>query len=498
MSGEKTLRMSEDNIPYEVLLTPSKIEYQNIDIISSQSFTDGYSFYHLYVPVSEVKRLSLPTDANPREPTRVDVVNKMISAIRDDPDKFHHWNNGITIICNDVNHNISDKTVEIDFTEGDGICNGGHTYFSIATFEGPIDDLCKVHLELVCLPQSLVGINRKHAVNQIASKRNRNRQLHPTTQADYLGLYKPFQDKLKDYKKYVSWHEGDSEAHDESIKSDHFIRLMASLDPFWFQHPQISSAKTKANHKAATGGIASIHAKWMAGAENNNPEASLFHMSELSREILELREDIAYSIKDDDFSGVSGTLRITNFYKWINGGDSARLLQLGQHEGNEGSKMPGTFEVMLIGSFRTNVWIGLDEDGKPQLIGFLKKPIDLWNETKCDILDKSKSLFMSFNNDSNTFNRADASFNEQLINIAYGKNVPEHPQYFYEIGSGEKYEYCESGATHFLLISGKVYVMLNEIVDIVPHGAYAYKKASIAESNSNIIIEEDNKVVPIN
>ncbi|MGE3550428.1 MAG: AIPR family protein, partial [Geobacter sp.] len=304
MSGEKTSRMSEDNIPYEVLLTPNKIEYQNIDFISSHSFIDGYSFYHLYVSVSEVKRLSLPTDANPREPTRVDVVNKMISAIKDDPDKFHHWNNGITIICNGVTHNDSEKTLEIDFTEGDGICNGGHTYFSIATFEGPINDLCKVHLELVCLPQSLEGNDRKHAVNQIASKRNRNRQLHPTTQADYLGLYKPFQNKLKNYRKFISWHEGDSEAHDDSIKSDHFIRLMASLDPFWFQHPQISAAKTKANHKAATGGIASIHSKWMAGAENNNPEASLFHMSELAREIIELRDDIAYSIKDDDFSGV--------------------------------------------------------------------------------------------------------------------------------------------------------------------------------------------------
>jgi hypothetical protein len=473
MSGRLIQKKSEDNFEYEVLETPADVKFSDINVISGLDFSDGYSFHHLYIPCSQIKNLGLPTDANPREPTRADVVDKMCKTITENPDKFHHWNNGISVICDDVDE-IDEKTVKIYFKEGDGICNGGHTYFSIATFPH-IPDNCMVHLELIKLPTGIDIEDRKRVVNQIASTRNRNRQLHPTTQADYLGHYEFFKDWLGNNSVFISWHEGDSEAHQDSIKSDHFIRLLASIDPYWFSHPVIKPKAHRQNHKSATGGIASIHARWLRGVEDGDFENNLYHMAPFGREILQLRDYLSYSLNHDIFTEVTGNLRLTKFYEWFSA--QKRTLHFNPHQDLHGLKLPGTFEVLLIGSFRHNVWVGENEDGNPTYIGVLRKLPDLWDSTKCVILDKLKSLFSSFDNDSGNFNRADASFNEQLIDIEYGRNRPDHPEYFYDLSTKNKYIFDEDVFTHQLAISDGRYVELVPTEgEEIPKGAFPYRK----------------------
>lgn len=476
MNGTKVTRQSEDGEEYEVIQTPATIEFHDLRVVPSHSFSDGYSFHHLYVPCSQVKSIGLPTDANPREPTRADVVKRMEITIKENPEKFHHMNNGISIICDNVEA-IGEDTVKIVFQEGDGICNGGHTYFSIVTHPD-IPDSCLVHLELIKLPNSLDTELRKQVINDIASARNRNRQLLPTTQADYLGYYDPFKNALGSNQSYISWHEGDSDAHRDAIKSDHFIRMLACVDPFWFNHPQIKSRRSKQNHKSATGGIAANHNRWMSGVDNGDFEENLYHMAPLGSELLELRDYISYSLKNDSFSEVSGNLRKTKFFDWYSGDTkSNRPLHHGIHCGKVGYKLPATFEILLIGTFRYNVWISLTSDGEPILIGALDTFTGLWDETKCDLLEKLKSLFVTLDNDSASFNRAESSFDYQLIDLLYGKKPPAHPEYFYNIATRDRYVHDEKNPTHYLTISDGKYAELTEIEDDpVPKEAFLYRK----------------------
>jgi hypothetical protein len=143
------------------------------------------------------------------------------------PSRFHHWNNGITVVCDEVVH--ASPAITLRFEDGSGICNGGHTYFSIVTFPSAIDTTALVHIEAIELPQDMSPEMRRVAINDIARYRNANRALAPTTQADFLGYYKPFQDALGADATAVKWHEGDSNAVAEALPSETLIRMLAEL-----------------------------------------------------------------------------------------------------------------------------------------------------------------------------------------------------------------------------------------------------------------------------
>jgi hypothetical protein len=132
-----TKNSMDETIKYDVLQTPDHINLSNVIKIDEHVFEDNYKFIHCYVSMSDIKQYGLPIDANPREPSRVSVVNQMINTIRDNPDKFHHWNNGISLVCTKLNYNKDTQVLHVEFNEGDGICNGGHTYFAIVKAAKP-------------------------------------------------------------------------------------------------------------------------------------------------------------------------------------------------------------------------------------------------------------------------------------------------------------------------------------------------------------------------
>ena len=120
--------------------------------------------------------------------------------------------------------------------------------------------------------------------------------------------------------------------------------------------------------------------------------------------------------------------------------------------------------------------VGLDEDGVPIFVGALNTFTELWNETKCDLLERLKSLFQTLDNDSAKFNRAEASFDFQLIDLLYGKRPPENPEYFYDIRSGQHYVSDTNAPTHHLSISDDIFVELAEIEGgVIPSGAIPYR-----------------------
>ena len=443
---------SEDDIDYPVLATPGTVTFKSELDACPADFSDGYSFCHIYVRCEELKSHCAPLEANPREPTRADVVKKMEKTLREEPDKFHHWNNGITLICEDFTYNSESQELEVKFESGSGVCNGGHTYFSIVTFPSKLPDNCFVHLEFIKIPDGINAVQRKQIINDIASRRNRNRALLPTTQADYLGMYDEFKDSLNDKSNCVNWHEGDSDAKTGAVKSELLIRMLAAMDPFWFNHPIISS--TKGNHKKASTSSKAIHREWFDAASEKDPQKNLKHMAALTPDILELADHISLSIQKDSFAEMPGKFRATSFYKYL----TASQQQLQHIEGEEcGAQLPNPILIMLLGSFRSNVWLGLNDDGIADYVGFLVDPGELWDKTRHEILEKLLSAFDDANKEPLQFIKKNVPYDQQLINFEYGKNPPKLPAFFFYYPDDRWFKRKANG-THLLKCSDECYV----------------------------------------
>jgi hypothetical protein len=437
-----SLRTSSDNIEYAVAETPASITITDIQYGGTATTADGYSFHHFFVPCEKIRQCGLPLDANPREPTRASVVKDMSLTLANNPALFHHWNNGITLVCDEIS--IYENTATLRFEEGSGICNGGHTYFTIVTFPTEIPIQALVHIEVIAIPGNLTPEQRKHSINDIARNRNANRALLPSTQADFLGYYAPFKNALGPDCSMVKWHEGDSDAEPNAIASETLIRMLASLDPFWFQHPVHSPAKP--NHRNAATGSGTIHSRWYDN--QRDPEANLAHMAPLTKEVFRIADIISYSLRRSDMAPVGGTFRNTSFYRWLKSNDRVlRFYNTGEH----GDQLPNPALIMFLGAFRSNVWIAKDEDGNPALIGMIMNPEALWQESFGEYLRSLSGIFADNDQNPSTFIKASSPYDAQLLTISYGRRPPEHPLYFYDITTGLRYLKTDpDNATHIL------------------------------------------------
>jgi hypothetical protein len=117
-------------------------------------------------------------DADPREPAKAGgQVEKMQDCLSNHPNDFVKLNNGITMICDSVdNASPGPGLCRVAFGAGQGICNGGHTYFSIVTNPTipTVDAL--VHLEVIEFPEGLDADQRRKIASDISQARNNNTQ----------------------------------------------------------------------------------------------------------------------------------------------------------------------------------------------------------------------------------------------------------------------------------------------------------------------------------
>jgi hypothetical protein len=438
-----SLRTSSDNIEYSVAATPTEINLHNIQYGGKATTADGYSFHHFFVPCEELRQCGLPLDANPREPTRASVVKDMALTLTNHPSLFHHWNNGITVVCDGLI--INEQSAKIRFEEGSGICNGGHTYFTIVTFPTEIPEQALVHIEVIAIPSGLTPEQRKHSINDIARNRNANRALLPSTQADFLGYYTPFKSALGIDSSMVKWHEGDSSAESNAIASETLIRMLAALDPLWFQHPIHSPAKP--NHRNAATGSGTIHSRWYDNQKD--PEANLAHMAPLTKDAFRIADIISYNLRHADMATVGGNFRNTLFYRdWLKGGN--RDLRF-YKSGLQGDQIPNPALIMMLGAFRSNVWIAKDELGNPSLIGMIMNPEALWQESFGEYLRSLSGIFSDSDQNPSIFIKANSPYDSQLLTISYGRRPPENPLYFHDLSNGVKYTKADAdNATHIL------------------------------------------------
>ena len=108
---------------------------------------------------SELRDKKFPLDANPRKPSPTKVVRIMQKTLIDNPKDFHNLNNGITIIATSVELNTNKNEI-INYSApignyGDGICNGGHTYYAIEQYQAPTMPEALVRLKFLCSIQKL-------------------------------------------------------------------------------------------------------------------------------------------------------------------------------------------------------------------------------------------------------------------------------------------------------------------------------------------------------
>ena len=440
-----TKRRSTDGIEYAVLSIPDKLDLPVVSY-SAQPNLSPYRFYHLYVRASTVRAAHLPLDSNPREPSMNSQVRAMQDTLRDEPSQFHKWNNGMSVVCDSLHHDTAAGTCVLTFSEGEGVCNGGHTYFAIATlpFEPAPDAL--VHLEVIELPGALAGQDKRNAIAEISRYRNNNTKLALQSLADFQGYYDMFKRAMPGMSNLVRWHENDSSAIQGAISSDHLVRLLAAMDPRWYAHPVFN--KKGEVHRSAATAVQSIHYRWYEAVDDpTKSRYGLVHMTPMIRELLEIRDRIAFDLKH---ATLPKGLRNTSFFtSWIRPRDSERVLLTNRLE--KGAAFPGTLDVLFMGLFRTNVWLGLDPTAKIPLVGWYLNPLGLWQSERDRILQALARAFDDFGKEPTEFIRADTPYANDLYVQGTGAAAPK-PTVVYEVATFKRYLSEPTNPTHALVL----------------------------------------------
>ena len=122
---------------YGYLESPGKFKVDSLVYSEFANVPDNNvdKIYTTWVNCEYIRNNLLPLDpndtkaANPRAPDcKHSVVAEMQSTLKKHPEKFTTLNGGITLVCNDITVD-SNGLLEIDLLLGDGIVNGGHTYY---------------------------------------------------------------------------------------------------------------------------------------------------------------------------------------------------------------------------------------------------------------------------------------------------------------------------------------------------------------------------------
>lgn len=386
---------------FEVLKTPEK---QTYDFISLQEYTnivtdasgksDGYTYWHGYISALEVRDKKFPLDANPRKPSPTPITKNMQVTLQKHPTEFHHWNNGMTIICESITK-VKGKPNQFEISfgtpikkHGDGICNGGHTYYSIVKSNLPLTKNQTVRVELVILPAGLSSVEREDIIKNIAQKRNDNNELDDKTLAHYSGSYDKFITELGADSHTVRWFAGDPNATKDALDATKLIGLLTTIDPYWFPHQLTTTKNTKDGsfHMSSARNPGTKHKSWAKEAVTPLSQKNLDHMVPLTRDLLELIDYVNHSLLTDDYTSITAKPKGTSLWKYFKqDGDKYPLYFHPKSTPKKsilGYKLPFTVKALLAGAFRKNVWIGNDPKGAGiTYVGWYMEPKKLWNDS---------------------------------------------------------------------------------------------------------------------
>jgi hypothetical protein len=430
---------------FNTLETPSTETYKVESFHEYKIGNDTY--WHGYVKGKTIQKKKFPLDANPRKPGPTKVVRIMQATIQKEPTNFHHLNNGMTIIAKTLSYDESKKEITLEFgstsgIHGDGVCNGGHTYFSIDQFKGAISDEMLVKIEVLVLDPNLDADSRSEKIKVIAEARNAHNELESITTAHYSGYYDNLINILGVNKIYFKWYEGDPDAIKNAEKVDSLIAKISSISPHWYAH-YLNTSGNNGNHMSSARNTGSTHKKWES-FKLNEDERNLDYILPLLNDILLLKDEISHSLWKDDFFKVGKRWRSTKIWQYLSSKDPVEL----NFKKLDGKKVKGydlshTFITMILGAFRENVWFSMGDNGV-NLVGWLLNPITLWHTHREIFMRDLNNIASTINAPSfgNAFLQNPAIYNPQFTSYHFGVNVSEHvdrPEIVYQIDSNSKY-----------------------------------------------------------
>lgn len=455
---------------YSQIETPDKVTFPLISYDVHNSFLDGIVYYTAFIPAESIRIGKLPLDPNPRKPEPNALVTGGIQqTLANDPDRFHHRNNGMTIVANKVKF-PSTSTMELGFIEGDGICNGGHTYLAIENFPLTINPDALVRCEIVLIPKSMK--DRSDRILEIARYRNMNNKLKPETEANYLGYYEGFKQVLGSNSKHFKWFEGDPDADYNSGAQGvkHLVRLMGSFDPIWFDHPLTGSSGF--SHRANSNSTATPHNRWFSSASTpGGGDHDLRYISLLIPLMQETMDHVRWSLQHGNFGKITKRWKASKLWQYAKeSGDNVDLkftTKISPIYGKKGYQLPERLEQMIIGGFRKNIWFSIDSKDETEYVGFYMPPIALWEKQGLNYMRELHSYMKAITSSGHlkpivAFNGTEACFRVQLASLEYGadSNIEKlDPVFLIHAPTGDRYlrEVDPKKVTHHMeIIRGTV------------------------------------------
>lgn len=162
-------------------------------------------------------------------------------------------------------------------------------------------------------------------------------------------------------------------------------------------------------------------------------------MGPLIDDILEIKDMLAYSLKSGNDVGA---FRKSGLYQDHLKG-TEKNLHFGEYSGRAGHRINATVEVMMIGMFRSDVYVYYDTDAVPACIGWLMPPKELWDDKKIEVLDQLSEYYSSDGNLREFMNNP-APYTMQLYQYdTYASGYPYPGKKLYEVGSGTEYNRVE-------------------------------------------------------
>lgn len=435
--------LSKGGYEFNVLETPSRQVYEVVQIKSFKLGRDTY--WHGYIKGNEIKKKKFPIDANPRKPGPTKVVKLMQATIQKEPSNFHHLNNGIAVIAENVEYKESTKEITVTYSgttgiHGDGICNGGHSYYSIEQFKSRIDNNLIVRVEFIVLDPMLDSERRAEKIKIIAEARNSHNELESITTAHYSGYYDELIDTMGSNSIFFKWYEGDPNAIKGAEKVDSLISKLTAISPHWYSH-YLNPVGNTGNHLSSARSTGTVHKAWQTYALNSEDERNLKYLLPLVHDLLKLKDTISRSLLSDNYPKVAKVWRRTRLWQYLTDKEPVILFFL---EGDDlGVKVSHTFVTMILGAFRENVWYSVGDSGI-NLVGWLIDPIKLWNDHRELFMRDLNNIASTISAPSfgNAFLQNPAIYNYQFAQYEFGAKIRTaitKPEVVYDVSLGDKF-----------------------------------------------------------
>jgi len=389
---------------YKVVKVPSSVSYQYFTAEDCGKVDGENNYWTIYLPMSEVRNKCFPLNANPRKPNTIgsnestDIVVRMRNTLSQNPNKFVRLNNGLTCVCSSLSIDKETNTVTINWGEGEGILNGGHTYLSIIT--NPTETNARVRVEIIeiseRLNQSENELEKQDFIKETAIARNSNRQLKDFTRSEFEGKHQFIQDHLDDLKGVIYWSEGYEELVTEpfhfkeksAMKANVFIRYLALLDRNWYWHPLDNEMPTDYEiHSNLLVSGNGTYDQWSMIALEKHSAKNLEVIAPLGRKLLKLVDAIVLSMRHETNDsgtttnpiGCGNSFTATPFFqKWAGAGQTK-----GHSYYDKGvEKVPKCsphFIAYMINFTRPFVWYGDTDDESTVLVGWYHDLIEIYD-----------------------------------------------------------------------------------------------------------------------